>query len=56
MSTIQLSGWINFKFSVTDFELAKKIDTLLRQNSRSVLQTSPQSEGNGKDQGEQSSY
>lgn len=35
-TTISINGQIEFRFSVTDWELAREIDALLKKNARSI--------------------
>jgi hypothetical protein len=47
-SLIQIKGAIEFHFSVTDFELARKIDQLLRHNSHNIVpNATAKQDGNG---------
>lgn len=48
-ATIQINGAIEFKFSVTDWELARQIDALLTKNARSIAKSvAPPKSGNGR--------
>lgn len=52
MSTIQVNGAIEFRFSVTDYELAIKIQQLLKQHSHAVVKPADVKQGgNGNSHG-----
>jgi hypothetical protein len=45
MSTIQVNGAIEFRFSVTDFDLAMKIQQLLKQHPRAIAKPADARQG-----------